>query len=134
MLADDAAAFFREKVEVARSRKRIWHEMMRQHLPGRNGRGASPSTDGNGASLYRIWQANDAAALSYNAQPYPGRLTIFRAHRQYSVLDTAEAGWDEIAAGGINVRRMHVYPAGMLVQPFVRQTAAELNRCIQAAL
>ncbi len=43
-------------------------------------------------------------------------------------------GWDHLAAGGVETHILPVYPAGMLVEPFVEQLAETLKGCIHQAL
>ena len=42
--------------------------------------------------------------------------------------------WERVAGAGVDTHRMPVFPAGMMVEPFVKQTAAELRECIDRAL
>jgi hypothetical protein len=43
-------------------------------------------------------------------------------------------GWEKIAEGGVNSYRLPVYPAGMLVEPFVKILAEQLKVCIDHSL
>jgi thioesterase domain-containing protein len=126
MIANDLKRFFYEKLNVARSRKDVWVDMIRATLAGQR----SPNNNQEN-NLYRIWHTNDKAALSYTAKTYPGRITLFRAVRQYALFEQPEAGWAGLADEGVDLHVMPVYPAGMLLEPFVSQLAEDLNFCIK---
>jgi hypothetical protein len=42
--------------------------------------------------------------------------------------------WDQLAQGGQEVIVLPVYPAGMLLEPFVEHLAVALRKCIDAAV
>jgi malonyl CoA-acyl carrier protein transacylase len=129
MISNDFKTFFKEKLKVLRSRKDLWMEMLRSRLAGQFGRKNSQER-----ILNQIWNTNDKAALSYIARTYAARVTLFRAVRQYTLFDRPEAGWDGLAKQGVDIHVLPVYPAGMLVEPFVRVLAKELNACIEEAI
>ena len=91
-------------------------------------------TNGHNASLYDLWEANDAAAAAYRPKPYPGRITVFKPFKEYARYRGAEMGWDQLALGGVDTHVLQVYPAGMLVEPFVDLLATELSASIDRAL
>jgi len=39
--------------------------------------------------------------------------------------------WEQLALGGVQSCTLPVYPAGMLVKPFVTDLAAQLNICLR---
>lgn len=124
LLAENATEFMREKMKVAFSRKGLWLESIRRRL-----------STGNGTEslLSKIWRVNDAAAVNYRPRPYGGKVTFLCPKRQYAVLGKPEAGWERLAKGGVETHVLDVYPAGMLVEPFVKKTAETLARCIEVA-
>lgn len=69
---------------------------------------------------------NDRAAIEYQAKPYGGRITLFRPSMQYFHFNDPLYGWGGVETGGVEVVELSVYPNGMLVEPFVRELAAEL--------
>ena len=91
---------------------------------------------GNGQHLYlsQLWETNDRAAANYVPRAYSGRITQFRPIKEYGRYDGPELGWDKLAAGGVEVHELPVYPAGMLVEPFVRLLAEKMKVCIHKAL
>ncbi|MFX0203317.1 MAG: hypothetical protein ACFFCW_45015 [Candidatus Hodarchaeota archaeon] len=89
---------------------------------------------GQALLLSNLWKVNDRAALKYVPRTYPGRITQFAPTKDYALLAGPELCWHKLAAGGLEIHRLPVYPAGMLVEPFVRILAKELTACIDAAL
>ena len=122
------AQFFREKVKVLRSRIPVWRGMLFAKL-ARN-----PRPDMSASLvLAKIWQANDHAALSYVPRPYPGSVTDFRPVKQYQMFNRPNAKWDRLAQGGQQVVVLPIYPAGMLLEPFVEHLAGALKKAIDDA-
>src|SRR6202007_1090732 len=78
--------------------------------------------------LAKIWQSNDQAALGYVPRPYPGSITEFRPLKQYRMFRQPDAGWDGFPQGGRQVVVLPIYPAGMLVEPFVQHLAVALEK------
>ena len=72
--------------------------------------------------------------MNYVPEYYPGSITHFRPIREYARFADPKAGWDELAAGGVETHRLPVYPAGMLVEPFVGLLAEKLRECMDKAL
>jgi hypothetical protein len=84
--------------------------------------------------LGQIWQANDRACLNYVPKPYPGTVTEFRPKKQYRMLNQPGLKWDRLARGGQEIVVLPIYPAGMLVEPFVKHLAHALWRSIDSAI
>jgi len=76
---------------------------------------------------------NDRACVAYVPQPYAGRITDFRPRKQYQHYSQPEVKWERLAKGGQEVIVLPVYPAGMLVEPFVQHLAAALRKSIDTA-
>ena len=121
--------FFQEKMEVLRSRIPVWQGMLLAKLNHHADNGSSTSL-----VLGRIWQTNDRACWSYVPQPYPGKITDFRPVKQYRIFSKPGLKWDQLAQEGQEVVVLPVYPAGMLVEPFVEHLAVALKRSIDAAI
>jgi thioesterase domain-containing protein len=117
--------FLSEKCKIAQVRSRIWYGSL-QSKWNRN--------DANGTrremASARIWKNNDRAALDYQPTVHSGPLTHFRTIKQYSIYQGAEIE----AQGELRTYQLPVYPAGMLVEPFVQTLADELRQCIEKAL
>jgi len=121
--------FFREKILVLRSRIPVYRGM----LLAKFGSG-SEAAQSESRLLGQIWQTNDRAVWNYIPQPYPGKVTDFRPAKQYRIFNKPEAKWDRLARGGQEIIVLPVYPAGMLLEPFVEQLAGALRKSIDAAI
>jgi thioesterase domain-containing protein/acyl carrier protein len=120
--------FFREKVAAVRSRAPVWRGALARETSAPSKDSAEPKL------LARIWRLNDEASLHYLPRPYSGVLTDFRPMRQYSRYTNYRTHWDDVAVEGQHVITLPVYPAGMLLEPFVRNLAARLREAIDRSL
>jgi hypothetical protein len=75
---------------------------------------------------------NDQAILSYVPKPYPGTITDVRPLRQYSQYLGEPMDWTGLAKQH-EIVTLRVYPAGMLLEPFVRDLAEALRDAIEKA-
>jgi thioesterase domain-containing protein/acyl carrier protein len=123
------ARFFREKMEALRSRIPVWQGMLLAKLNNHPDSSASASR-----VLGRIWQTNDLACWTYVPKPYSGKITDFRPVKQYRIFSKPGMKWDQLAQGGQEVIVLPVYPAGMLLEPFVEHLAVALRKSIDAAV
>ena len=75
-----------------------------------------------------VHAANDRAATFFQPRAFGGRLTLFRPTVNYDLLSDLEMGWRGLPSDGIDVVELAVNPHGMLMEPFVKQLAVELQR------
>jgi phthiocerol/phenolphthiocerol synthesis type-I polyketide synthase E len=122
--------FFREKLDDLRERLPVWMGMSLGRFDPKRFRMPMPES----RALGKLWQVNDRACLAYIPKPYPGVITDFRPRKQYSHFSKAEAKWESIAQRGQKIVILPVYPAGMLVEPFVKHLAESLRDCINDAI
>ncbi len=127
----DKLRFFAEKLEILRHRGRVWQGALLNLFATRKDQGAMKS---EASLLAQIWETNDQAAMDYCPRPYDGVITDFRPLRQYSRYRDPGIHWDRIALRGQDVVTLPVYPAGMLLEPFVSVLAARLEGSIDKAL
>jgi thioesterase domain-containing protein/acyl carrier protein len=127
--SEGKSKFFWEKAEQLRSRISVWRGMLLAKFDKHSRIARSESR-----VLGQIWQANDRACLNYVPKPYPGTVTDFRPKKQYRRLNQPGVKWDQLAGGGQEIVVLPVYPAGMLVEPFVKHLADALRRCIDSAI
>ena len=127
--ASEKAQFFGEKLKVLRSRTQIWKGIVLNALSGGNTHHKSQSR-----LLGEMWQINDRACVVYQAKPYDGVVTDFRPMRQYAKYRPAENDWNRLALGGLEIMTLPVYPAGMLLEPFVKHLAEALKTTISRAI
>jgi thioesterase domain-containing protein len=121
--------FFREKLEILRDRLPLWMGMQLAKLDPQRFRRTMPAS----RALGRLWQLNDRACVAYVPHPYSGRITDFRPRKQYRHYSQPEVKWERLAQGGQEVIVLPVYPAGMLVEPFVQHLATALRKSIDNA-
>jgi phthiocerol/phenolphthiocerol synthesis type-I polyketide synthase E len=121
-------AFLKEKIQAVRNRIPVWRGRVINRFAGN-----SEVQDSSSRVLGKIWSANDIASVAYIPKPYPGVVTDFRPLRQYSIYKRTDLKWEELAEGGQDVVRLPVYPAGMLLEPFVKVLAEALTERLEAA-
>jgi phthiocerol/phenolphthiocerol synthesis type-I polyketide synthase E len=125
----DKIRFFQEKLNVLRSRVSVWRGMLLPTFTRSNAESRSRSS-----VLAQVWETNDAAILTYVPRPYDGVITDFRPMKQYARLAGENVKWTRLALGGLQIVTLPVYPAGMLLEPFVKHLAAALSASIDGAI
>jgi acyl transferase domain-containing protein/thioesterase domain-containing protein len=124
--SEEKLIFIKEKLKVARSRRYIWLGMIKAKVGNKIG-----SENQQALHLFNLWNINDQAAIDYVPKVYPGRITQFIPAKGYAHLFGPELGWDKLAAGGLETYQLPVYPAGMMVEPFVQLLAGKIKACIE---
>ena len=76
---------------------------------------------------------NDRAANKYRALPYSGEITLFCPKRNYAGYEDPFMGWGGGLTKGVQVHPLSMYPAGMLVEPFVAELADKLEKSLTRA-
>ncbi len=67
----------------------------------------------------------------YEPEPYPGKVTLFRAGRQWPVERPLPClGWSALAEGGLEIIPVPGFHAALLQEPHVRTTAEKLRERI----
>ena len=120
--------FLKEKWKVLQSRTTVWKGFLLSRFLGNKLAKASESQ-----LLSRLWKTNDEASLAYLPKPYLGRIADFRPLRQYSLYLEPNVNWDGVALGPLDIHQLRVYPAGMLLEPFVKDLAEALQVAIERA-
>jgi len=121
--------FFWEKVEILRERSQLWRGIILRRLISEQG-----AFDSRSILDAQIWKTNDEAKMSYVPKPYPGVVTDFRPKKQYSIFNRTDLYWDQLALNGYEIVTLPVYPAGMLIEPFVEHLATALRASIDKAI
>jgi thioesterase domain-containing protein/acyl carrier protein len=121
--------FSREKMKALWNRLPVWWGMLLANLDNNSHEAQSESR-----VLGQIWQANDLACQRYVPRPHPGVITDFRPLKQYRAFDKQDAKWDRLALEGQAIVVLPVYPAGMLLDPFVKHLAVALRKAIDGAI
>jgi thioesterase domain-containing protein/aryl carrier-like protein len=86
--------------------------------------------------LHRAKDVNWFAALRYEAQPYPGRVTLFRATTPLSFIDMPtdrELGWGSLAEAGVEVHEIPGTHREIMREPNVSIVAREVSGCLAEA-
>jgi thioesterase domain-containing protein len=86
-----------------------------------------------GQHVFRVFQANMKATLEHRPQPYPGKVTLFRASQQQKTHDLSDdplLGWGALAQGGVEVHPIPGDHAHMVHEPNVAALAQMLKACL----
>lgn len=80
----------------------------------------------------RVSEALFEALSGYEAQPYKGRVTLFRTRAQpvFRALGP-DKGWKELAEGGVDVRVVPGNHLNMYDEPHVQVLAREVKACLE---
>ena len=121
--------YLEEKTEILRSRIPVWRGVLMSKF------GKAPDgTQSMAFVLGRIWQTNDMACWQYVPKPYRGMVTDFRPSKQYRIFSKPDLKWDQLALGGQDVIVLPVFPASMLLEPFVKHLADSLTKSMDHAI
>jgi len=132
MLAAEGTAkfdFFMEKLRVEARRAKV---SMRTGWAGLRHR-FSPNGDAatRPAKLADIYED---ALTRYDIQPYPGELTLFISESHLAGFNVPLGGWEGIAEGGVRLYSLPFNPRGSLIEPYVRQLASIMSKCLDRAI
>jgi phthiocerol/phenolphthiocerol synthesis type-I polyketide synthase E len=126
--SQEKVVFLREKARELKSRSGVWYGMLKAKFAYEN-----HSNHGQYSLLARLWDNNDRAALNYVPKFYSGKITLFLPKKSYAIYDGPDLTWERLARE-VETYELPVYPAGMLVEPFVKILAQKLKACILKAL
>jgi len=86
-------------------------------------------------ALQDVREAGYLANKEYVAQPFPGKVTLFRAGvRSVDDPGLLDMGWGRLALGGVEVREVPGDHVNMLLRPQVGLLAEQLRDCIDKAI
>lgn len=125
----EKTAFLKEKFQALGNRLPVWRAMLVDKFAGSAGDKKFESS-----LLGRIWTLNDQAAANYVPKPYAGTITDFRPRSRYRIFKRDDLKFDQLALEGQSIVELPIYPAGMLVQPFVRILADALRKSIDSSM
>jgi phthiocerol/phenolphthiocerol synthesis type-I polyketide synthase E len=121
--------FFHEKAKVLGIRIGVWYGMLLSKMGSR-----AQQRGGQNSLVAQLWDTNERAPFHYDPGNYPGRITNFLPVKEYASNKYPGMDWESVAAGGVETHVLPIYPAGMMVEPFVEQTAAQVRDCIDRVL
>jgi thioesterase domain-containing protein len=100
-----------------------------------NSGAASRSASRPPRALQVVQMTNKRALFAYKLNPYPGRVTLFRAKDPNDGYEFAvDNGWSALAKGGVEIHNIPGEHEEIFAQPNVRELAKKLDACIRAAL
>ena len=82
------------------------------------------------SAVDELWKINDNAALNYVPAEYDGYTLQIRPIKGYRKYTRPGGNFETINKTNMHYETLRVYPAGMMVEPFVEQLARELNKHI----
>lgn len=121
--------FLQEKAKVLQSRVGVWYGMFLSRMGGE-----AQQRGGQHSLIAQLWETNERAPFHYDPGTYPGQITNFLPVKEYASNTCPGMDWEAVAAGGVDTHVLPIYPAGMMVEPFVAQLADKLKACIENAL
>ncbi len=118
----ERSKFLKQKTEVAKWRLGIKINSV-----------ASKFGMGQSDAVTTVREANDFAQLHYKPQKYDGKVVLLKPVKSYSSEPDINFGWSEYLTGEFKVYNLNLAPRGMLVEPFVEETAQivskEIDKC-----
>jgi len=124
----DKLRFFGEKWKVLRNRTVVWRGFL-LHRFAKDLQANKPES----LLLAEIWKNNDHTAGRYTPRPLDAFVADIRPLQQYSAFDRPDVHWESLALQGVEIITLPVYPAGMLVEPFVERLAVAVRKCLDRA-
>ena len=114
----DRIAFFRSKWAVAKTRAaaRSKH-ILQKILSTLHVRNNEPQI------FISIRETNHTAHNKYKPAPYFGNTILLKPSRNFSSESDPDFGWRELIKGDFKVYSLDLAPRGMLVEPYVKETA-----------
>lgn len=81
--------------------------------------------------VFQVFQANMTALLDYRPEPFPGKLTLFRARQDATPMHCQPyMGWGPWALGGIEEHRIEGEHVNLFREPYIGHLAAELRKVL----
>ena len=91
---------------------------------------SAKSEMGSLASLHKL---HDRLVMEYEPKVYPGQITIFQTRKLNDADYDSRLGWEGLAEAGIEFHEIPAYFRGILVEPFVKNLAEQLETCLENA-
>lgn len=123
---EEKKRFFKSKLHAARLRTTVWRGSVARVFSRKGASRVIPRT----VRMAELWRKHDDLAELYVPKPYAGRLIHFRPQQDY----TCHLGPELEATEGVEYHRLKAYPAGMMVNPFVRDLAELIATSIAEGL
>jgi thioesterase domain-containing protein len=79
-----------------------------------------------------LLRTHTEAWRAYEPQPYPGKVTLFRARQQaHTTATEPDMGWGALAQGGVEIHEVRGDHIAMIHPPHVRGLARKLRACLE---
>lgn len=117
--------FFREKWAELKRRRKVWNGRLSTKIKPKK-QLAQESIALNTRALAEVWQMNDRASENYKPVKYPGRIINYLPMKEYKSHTHTGMDWHDLAHE-VDTQILSVYPAGMLIQPFVKELAQSIR-------
>ncbi len=111
--------FIKQKAEVAK--RRLMARI--NSVSSKIGLGADTDPETSAATL-TIREVNDKAQEEYVPVPYNGKTILLKPKVSYSSEPDPSFGWNELVSGEFKIYNLELAPRGMLLEPFVSETAS----------
>lgn len=90
-------------------------------------------TEGEMSNLVSLRTLHEELVINYAPQIYSGRLTLFQTRKLNAYDYDSQIGWEGLATEGIEFHEIPAYFRGILVEPFVKNLAQQLEICLKHA-
>jgi amino acid adenylation domain-containing protein len=120
---EDRKKFLIKKMEVAKQRTKARTNFLLAKLGIR-----TATFTGKSGSTLKIRKNNDLAQGKYVPTPYDGKAVLLKPKISYSSEPDPLFGWGKLITGEFKVYNLNVAPRGMLIEPYVLETASVISR------
>ena len=88
--------------------------------------------EGASKLTFKVRDSNDKAQENYIPENYTGKTVLLRPVVSYTSEPDPDFGWRHLALGNFIVYNLDLAPRGMLVEPFVKETAEIITKELRA--
>lgn len=89
------------------------------------------NNQGTSKATFKVRDINDKAQTEYKPEVYNGKTVLLKPMISYSSEPDPNFGWDKLIKGKYKVYNLDLAPRGMLIEPYVVETAAIISKEIQ---
>ncbi|MEO8231842.1 MAG: amino acid adenylation domain-containing protein [Ignavibacteriota bacterium] len=119
----DKVKFIRQKAEVLKRRTIAKINSLTDRI-GINVK----DNPGTSKKTFKVRDINEKAQAEYKPKGYNGKTILLKPIVSYSSEPDPNFGWDKLIKGEFKVYNLNLSPRGMLIEPFVKETAAIISK------